>query len=139
MHDLATRRSELESAVINQLDATGVGITASVEAKGGDFVVHLKLSPESLTLTQRDGEWNGKIEELFIEKNDAGGELAHVKLERQFGIKAAGKADYDRRGAVLTQSVRAVPGATKLVIAVRDSVSGRTGSLTAPLHFGAVQ
>jgi VWFA-related protein len=133
MHDLANRKSEIESALLSPLDLTGISITAGIERKAADLVIHVQLSPESLTLAQAVGAWNCKLEELFLEKNETG-ELARVSQKTELHIGQAGKADYDRRGAILTQTMRYVHGATKLILVIRDSASGRTGSLTIPLN-----
>lgn len=132
IHDQENRKTELESVLMSPLNLTGVGITAKIEHKGGNLEIHLQLSPESLTLAQAGGAWNGKVEELFIEKNDSR-TLASVRQMETFHIKPEGKADYDHRGKIRTQTMRYVTGATKLVIVIRDSATGRTGSLTIPL------
>ena len=72
------------------------------------------------------------MEELFELKNDSR-ELASVRQMEAFHIKPEGKVDYDQRGAILTHTMRYVTGATRLVIVIRDSATGRTGSLKIPL------
>jgi hypothetical protein len=134
MRDLKNRKMDIESALLSPLDLTGVGIKAKIEHNGGNFILHLQLSPESLTMVPARGASNGKVEELFIEKNDTGGELARVRQTCGFHIGASGKADFDARGAILTQEMRLAAGATKLIVVVRDSASGRTGSLTIPFE-----
>ena len=113
---------------------TGVAITARVEIKAGTLTVHLNLSPASLTLTEAQGGWAARVEELFVERNDLGREFAHLKQIAAIRIAQSGKQDYDRRGGVLQQSMHYVPGATRLFIVIRDTASGRTGSLTVPLN-----
>ena len=132
IHEQEDRKTELESALMSPLNLTGMGVTAKIEHKEGNLEIHLQLSPESLTLEEGGGAWNGKVEELFVEKNDSR-ELASVRQMEAFSIKPGGKADYDKRGKILSQTMRYVTGATKLVIVIRDSASGRTGSLTIPL------
>jgi len=139
MRDLAARNTELESVLVNPLDLTGIGIVATVETKAENLTVRLRLDPKSLALTERDGVWNGKVEELFIERNDAGGQVARVSQTSRIQISHAAKANYQRSGLALTQTLKLAPNATKLVIAVRDSASGRTGSLTIPLRSGIAQ
>jgi VWFA-related protein len=132
MRDLTARKTELESVLLSPIDLTGVRIEAAVENKGENLIIHLKLSAESLTLTQHAGAWNGRVEELFVEQNDTG-ELARVKQNTRLEFGVAGKADVDQRGVILTQALRYVSGAKKLLIVIRDSSSGRTGSLSVPL------
>jgi len=134
VHNKENRKTELESVLLNPLNLTDVGIAAKIERKAGNLEIHLQLTPESLTLAEANGVWNGKVEELFVEKNDATSkQMASLRQMETFHIKPEGKADYDKRGRISTQTMRYVNGATKLVIVIRDSATGRTGSLTVPL------
>jgi hypothetical protein len=133
MRDLAGRKSELDSALLNPLDLTGLRIVAKVEAKADNLTLHLRLDPKSLTVAQSAGLWKGQVEELFIERNLAGDRVARVSQTSNFSIGPKGKAAYDRLGPTLTHTFRRAPGAARLVIVIRDSASGRTGSLTLPL------
>ncbi|HVY93883.1 MAG TPA: VWA domain-containing protein, partial [Bryobacteraceae bacterium] len=133
MHDLAERKTDLDSVVLNPLDLTGLSIVASIETKADNLTVHLRLDPKSLTVTQRGGFWNGRIEELFIERNEAGGQVARIRQTSQLKIAEAAKVNYDRAWPSLTNTFKLAPNATKLMIVVRDSASGRTGSLTLQL------
>jgi len=139
MRDFAGRKSELDSALLNPLDLTGLGIVAKVEEKAGNLTLHLRLDPKSLTVAQSAGLWKGQVEELFIERNPNGDRVARVSQTSNFSIGPKGKAAWDRFGLTLTHTFRLAPAATKLVIVIRDSASGRTGSLTLPLpaHSGA--
>ncbi len=133
MRDFAGRKSELDSALLNPLDLTGLGIVAKVEEKAGNLTVHLRLDPKALTVTQSEGRWKGEVEELFIERNPGGDRVARVSQKSNFSVGPKGKAAYDRSGPTLTHTFRQAPGAVKLMIVIRDSASGRTGSLTVPL------
>ena len=133
MRDFAGRKSELDSALLNPLDLTGLGMVAKVEEKAGNLTLHLRLDPKALTVAQTGRFWKGQVEELFIERNPAGDRVARVSQTSNFSVGAKGKAAYDRSGPTLTHTFRQAPGATKLVIVIRDSASGRTGSLTLPL------
>ncbi len=134
MRDRAARRTELESVLMNPLDLTGVGIVGSLDTTGDTVTVHLRLDPKAITLTESAGAWGGKIEELLIERNDAGGAVARLEQTSQLTIEDKNKAVYDRTGARLTHTLRRAPDAAKLLIVIRDPVSGRTGSLTIPLR-----
>jgi VWFA-related protein len=133
MHDLMARKTELDSVLVSPLDLTGLGIVAKIDTKGGSLTVHLRFEPKSLTVTETAGVWNGKVEELFFEQNAAGNTVARVSQTSRFQVSAAGKANYDRLGPTLTHVFKLAPNAAKLVIVIRDSASGRTGSLTLPL------
>jgi hypothetical protein len=133
MHDLANKKSELESFLLAPLDLTGVGITASVEINGGALKVNLRLSPESLTLEKDSRMWKGTIEELFLEKNDAGGELARVgqkdavpsAARRQIGFRLP------RRPPVTIDAL--CPRRNEALDRCKGLGKRRTGSLAVPL------
>jgi VWFA-related protein len=133
MRDFAGRKSELDSALLNPLDLTGLGIVAKVEEKANNLTLHLRLDPKSLTIAQSAGLWKGQVEELFIERNPAGDRVARLSQTSNFSIGPKGKAAWDRYGPALTHTFWLAPGAAKLTIVIRDSASGRTGSLTLPL------
>jgi hypothetical protein len=135
MRDRAARKTELESVLLNPLDLTGVAIVAKIEVKAENLTIRLRIDSRSLTAVQTRGRWKGKVEELFIQRNRTGGEVAGISQTSSFEIEPKGKAGYDRNGLGLTHTFRLAPGAVKLVIVVRDSASGRTGSLTLPLDI----
>jgi hypothetical protein len=94
----------------------------------------LRLDPAALSLSKGPGGWTGKVEELFIELNVQGREVARISETKRFQIDAAYKGTYDVQGGKLTQAIPLAPGAVKLSIVVRDTASGRVGSLTIPLE-----
>jgi len=136
--DLSARKSDLESALLDSHDSAGVGITAKIEmtlgSSRGTINAHLRMDPESLSLTAAPGGWKGQVEELFVEQNAAGRELGRVAITKVFAVDVTRKSDYDSQGAILSQAIPLAAGAVKLSIIVRDSASGRMGSLTIPLE-----
>ena len=138
--DLDARKSDLTAILTNPVDAIGVGITATIDMKPatprGTLAAHVKLDPEALTVTRVNNQWNCKVEEVFLELNAEGAELAKFSMEQPFSITDAQKPGFDAHGASLTQTIPLIPGAAKLQIAVRDTASGRTGSISIPLNQG---
>lgn len=59
--------------------------------------------------------------------------MGKVSLTSSFVVDVAHKAGYDSHGPTLSQLVPLAAEATKLSIAVRDTSSGRTGSITIPM------
>jgi hypothetical protein len=131
------RKSDINSALLNPSGLIDVGITAKLDVLPGKpratITAHLKLGPQSLSIRQSPGGWTGKIEELFVELNAVGREVGRVSDTKQFEISAAQKSKYDSRGVVLSQPIQLAPGATTLSVVVRDTASGRTGTLIIPL------
>jgi len=138
VHDLSARKSDLEAALFNPSGSAGVGITAKLDVVPGKpratLTAHLKLDSETLSLKEVAGGWNGKIDELFLEQNAAGREVGRVSVTKVFEVGAKEKLSYDSQGAMLSQPIPIAPGAVRLSIVVRDTASGRTGSLTIPLE-----
>jgi hypothetical protein len=60
--------------------------------------------------------------------------VARIGETKEFQIDAAYKQTFDIQGGKLTGAIPLAPGAVKLSIVVRDTASGRTGSLTIPLE-----
>ena len=82
----------------------------------------------------KSGEgWAGQIEEMFVGFNEAGREVGRQSDKKRFEITAAQKPKFDRTGVTLMLTVSMAAGAVTLRIIVRDTASGRTGSLTVPL------
>jgi hypothetical protein len=95
--------------------------------------VDLLLDPQALSIDKTADGWTGRIEELFLELNAAGRQVGRITAKTQFEVPIARKAKFDAQGPSLRQTMRLAEGATKLLIVVRDTASGRTGSLTASL------
>lgn len=129
----SARKSDINSALLNPLGVNDVGITAKLDLVPGKpraiLTAHLKLDPQSLSIRQSPGGWSGKIEELFVELNAVGREVGRVSDTKQFEIGAAQKSKYDSQGVVLSQPIQLAPGAATLSVVVRDTASGRTGTL----------
>ena len=66
---LHERKPELESVLLNQVDSTGVGITAHIETKPGSprgaLNLQLNLDPATLSLSEKDGGWTGNVDEMI--------------------------------------------------------------------------
>ena len=135
--DASAKKSDLDAALLNPLDATAVGITASLSVTSGTprstLNAQLNLDPESLSLKESAGGWTGKVEELFLELNADGREVARLSDTKQFELTAGYKPKFDSQGVSLAQVIPLMPGAVRLSIVVRDTASGRMGSLTVPL------
>jgi len=131
----STQKGELQSVLLNQVDSTGIGITARFDVHPGTprgtVNLRLNLDPATLSLQQVDTGWTGKVDEMFIELSASGDTLAKISDTKQFEMTAASRAD--RQGVMWPQSLPLVPGATKITIVVRDAKTGRLGSLTIPL------
>ncbi len=130
----ANDKAETEAALLNQVDSNAVGITARVIATPGTprgtVDIRLVLDPATLSLSEKGA---GKVEETFLERNASGDTLSKVSDTKEFEITSANRADFEGKGIGWTFSMPLAPGATKIAILVRDSKTGRVGSLSVPL------
>jgi len=132
-----TDKDDVESALLNQMDSKGVGITARVEETPGDprgtLNIGLNLDTATLSLKEQGSGWTGKVEEIFVEQNENGNTLAKISDVKDFDIPAEQRAHYDSDGVAWPVSIPRMPGAVKITVIIRDSKSGRLGSLSVPL------
>jgi hypothetical protein len=126
----------MEMALLNEVEATDVGITARLErgTDGSGVTLRITLDPAKVSLKAQLGGWAGKVEEEFVELNESGRTLAKISDKKEFEVTADQRAQYDREGVTWPFAVPLQPGATKIGIVVRDSATGRLGSLTIPLQ-----
>jgi VWFA-related protein len=128
---------DLEAALMNQTNATGVGITARVEPKPGSpqgtLDIFLNVDPATLSLAQHGAGWIGKIEEMFVEVNESGETLAKISDTKEFEVPASSRAHIESDGVAWPLSLPLIPGAKKITIILRDRATGHVGSLTVPI------
>ena len=134
---LKGKSPELETLLMNPSNVSDVGITANLSAVPGSPVgtlnVRLKLSSETLSLVKSPSGWAGQVDELFIEFNAAGREVGRLNGTGHFGVPSDAREAFGTDGATLKQSLQLPADAVKLSIIVRDTSSGRVGSLTVPI------
>lgn len=134
---LKGKGAELETLLMNPSNVSDLGLTAKLNATPGNPVgrlnVSLNLRPERLSLTASLTGWTGHVDELFIEFNAAGREVARLSATGHFNVPADAKDAFAAEGATLAQNLQLAPDAAKLAIIVRDTSSGRVGSLAVPL------
>ncbi len=134
---LKGKGAELETLLMNPSNVSDVGITANLSAVPGNptgtLNVRLRLSADTLSLVKSANGWGGQVDELLIEFNAAGREVGRVSGTGHFDVLSDAREAFDKDGAILTQSLQLPAEAVKLSIIVRDTSSGRVGSLTVPV------
>jgi VWFA-related protein len=131
--DPAQKKVDLAAALLNPTDSTAVGIEATLDMKPRALNVRVRLDPETLSLQPGDTGQSGKVEALFVEFNAAGREVGRISAATPFQITPENRETYESRGIVMVQSIPLAADAVKLSIIVRDTASGRVGSLAVPL------
>jgi hypothetical protein len=134
---VAIRKGELESSLLNQVDSTGVGITARVDATPGTprgkVDIRMNLDPTTLSLKEQGTGWTGRVEETFLVLDASGATLSKASDTKEFHVTRESRTSFDTQGVAWPQSLPLIPGAVKITIVVRDSKTGHVGSLTVPL------
>ena len=132
------KKSDLSAALLNPVDSAAVGIVASLDRKPGSprdtHNVKLRLDPDNLSMHESKAGQSGKVEEMFVEFNAAGREVGRITAASPFDITAENRAAFQSNGVTMVQSFAVAADAVKLTIIVRDTASGRVGSLTVPFN-----
>jgi len=136
--DLKPGKDELlETVLLNQMDSHDVGITADVDVTPGEprgsLNIKMNLDTRTLSVNAKDTGFTGKVDEMFVELNEAGRTLAKISDTKDFEFTAADREHYDRTGVTWPLSIPLAPGTVKLAIIVRDTNTGKIGSLTVPI------
>ena len=127
----------METVLLNQVDSHDIGITANVDATPGTprgtLAIRMNLDTRTLSLKEQESGWTGKVDEMFVELNDAGRTLAKISDTKDFEFPTGTREHLDSQGVKWPLSIPLVPGTAKLAIIVRDRNTGRIGSLTIPI------
>jgi hypothetical protein len=134
----AQKKAELESVLLSPLDATGVGITMSVQSvpgkPRGTLRIRAILDSATISLAEKSSRWAGKFDEMFIELNADGKTIAKISNSKQFQLNAVQRERFEREGLTYSESIPLEDGAAKVRVIIRDSETGHVGSLTMSLR-----
>lgn len=137
-HDERARRRELQDAVWSPIDASALGLVVQIAPADpqhpNDWNLYLKLNPSGVGLSADNGRHNGKVDLLFVQKdehgrqfNSSGDGIALALTDESFG-------KFQKSGFVYHRFVPKTQQATNLRIIARDASSGAVGSVTIPLN-----
>jgi hypothetical protein len=135
--DAPKKREPLENVLLDAQESAEIAIAAEVMVLPGEsprtLRIELRLGAPDLSLRSKDGVWSGKLEEMFIQTNAAGQPVAKMGDSREFLVKGTSAAPLGLDVVALQKEIALVEGATRLLVVLRDSDSGRIGSLSIPL------
>ncbi len=138
VREIADKKSALEAALLSPINSADVGITASfdlITAKPRDTLnARVTLAPESLSIKRTRAGYTCKIEVMILELDADGHGLGRFSDTRQFPLDESGKRRFEARGLTFSKAVPKLARAAKLLVVVRDSASGRVGSLAVPME-----
>lgn len=132
-----TRELDLAVALMSPLDYTAVPMTVrwtQVEGKGGKKKVgfEIELPANAATL---DGENHMSLEFMAQAKTGDGKSAANFGQRREYRLKAEQAEQIRGSGITYSNAIEVSPGDYAVRFVVRDNISGKTGSVLAPLHL----
>ncbi|HEU5022741.1 MAG TPA: VWA domain-containing protein [Bryobacteraceae bacterium] len=134
---LPSAKEDLDAARLNPVDANAIGISVRPEVVPGqpEVTLRLRMSIDSQGLSlQQDGEASaGKVEEKIVELDERGAILGQIEDTKLFRIPGNALERFYTAGVSWEQRMRMMPGAAAVRVIIRDSASGRVGSLNVPL------
>lgn len=135
--DENSRRVELRDAVWSPIDASEMGLTAAVKPapnNPGSIDVTLKVDHSTIGLQQEQSRWQGRLDVLFVQRDDQGKEYGGVDDTVELNLTAETHQKLIANDLGYHRVVPRAPAAKLLRIVVRDASSGAMGSLTVPLN-----
>ena len=134
--DDKSRLTELRDAMWSPIDATALGMTATVKPVANDpasMDIMLRIDHTTVSLQHEQDRWQGRLDVLFVQRDDQGkdyggtDDTVNLNLTPETYQKLlVNDLNYHRVVARATQ-------AKMLRIVVRDAASGAIGSVTVPL------
>ncbi len=135
--DEKSRQAELRDAVWSPMDATAVGMTASVKPAPGNpssIDVTMKVDHSSIGLRQDQSRWEGRLDVLFVQRDDQGREYGGMDDTVQLNLTPETYQKLVVNDLGYHRVIQRAPAAKVLRIVVRDASSGAMGSVTVPLN-----
>lgn len=135
--DEKSRQVELRNAVWSPMDATAMGVTASVKPAAGNpasLDVTMKVDHSSISLRQEQSRWQGRLDVLFVQRDDQGKEYGGTDDTVQLNLSPETYQKLITNDLGYHRVLARAPAAKVLRIVVRDASSGAMGSLTVPLN-----
>jgi VWFA-related protein len=129
-------RGDLSQTLSSQLEATGVGMSVDVQATSAPeqvITANLHLDLHDIQMKQERSRWTGRVQSVFFLLNDRGEVLG--KNDRTFRLLFE-PAVYERtlrNGLSDSRRLRVGHDASQLCIVVRDTATGKLGSILIPL------
>jgi VWFA-related protein len=131
------RRAELRDAVWSPIDATALGIAATVHPAASDpasIDITLKIDHSAISLQQDQARWQGRLDVLFVQRDDQGTEYGGLDDTVNLNLTQETHAKLLSDDLPYHRVVPRAPAAKLLRIVVRDAASGAIGSVTVPLN-----
>jgi len=93
----------------------------------------MRLGASQLSFREQGEALQSTLELMFLETNAAGQLVAKVTTSKDIRLSPRMLEQLQNEGIPLTQEFAIMENAARLLIVVRDTESGRTGTLSVPL------
>lgn len=135
--DEKLRKEELRGAVWSPLDATSLPLNARVDLvdkpEPNTVSVLAQVDTSALVLEQKNDRWSGKLDLVFIQKDEQGNVLGEgVAATLDLNMTRQTYQNTLKQGLIYRKAFAKNAKARTLRIVVRDTSSGLVGSLTVP-------
>lgn len=132
----AGRAAALGDAIRSPLEATGIGLTASVDRAGApsrDAMLTIQVDARSITWDKRGDEWVGALDVLVGQSETDHKFVKSMDTIVNLSVNAERYAQMMVEGFTLTHKITLRQGVARLHIVIRDVSSRTTGSLIIPV------
>ncbi|MDQ6706472.1 MAG: VWA domain-containing protein [Acidobacteriota bacterium] len=119
----------LTKAIAGALDATGVGITVSLEPKPTGYKASINVDPRNISLEEKEGKWVGALDLLIATGNSVTRNFSGKPTRINIRLSPEAHDGVAKRGLTILQDVPMPGSADQVRVAVRDLPSGATGSI----------
>jgi hypothetical protein len=130
--DEKQRRAELADSVWSPMDANGIGLRASLRQTTEGIDVSLRVDPKSIFLEPQGDRWAGKLDLLFVQKEQHGRQVSGVDDTVSMELSQPNYERVQRDGLTYHRVIPRQAQASELRVIVRDAATGALGSITAP-------
>jgi len=136
--DENARRAGLRDAVYSPIDATAMGMTVQLKTAAAtqpySLEADVKIDRESIHLERVNGRWAGRLDLLFVQKDDRGNQFNGETETVDLNLLPATYDQITRQGMLYKKTITRDRRASMFRVIVRDAASGSIGSVTVPFN-----
>jgi len=138
--DEKARAAMLSEAAANPLDSTAVGLTVHLDdsdrTERSLIPLTVEVDPRDITLTEKDGRWEGSVDFYFVQASPEGRALKVVSQKMRMRLSRERYDEIMKVGLSISGKLSLVRGADHLRVLARDGSSGGLGSVSLALAPG---
>ena len=137
--DNRRRQESLLAAAETPLDASELGLTVFLDRAGDALKLEQHVEPVGISLARQQDLWVGQLDFFFYATDAEGKKVSSQQQTLNLRISPSDYATFNADGLSVAKTLPLPKGALRLRIVVRDTASGRLGSVTIPFAEPARQ